>query len=173
MIKYLIPVVALLTTSCLSSTIESDVSIEHTFQLPALPATTNTAPGTVQGCYNPDVASTFEKFTSGSPSEFTWNITHLQDTITMNDMSGIQQISLSLVNGDNKVILSNSTPIDPAQTTVTLESATIDSAVMHSLLTSYTTQICLTLVGKVSSDSAIFSKNVISFTIEADLNKSL
>lgn len=173
MLKYLIPVVALLTTSCLSSTIESDVSIEHTFQLPALPAITNATPGTVQGCYNPDVASTFSKFVSRSSSEFTWNVTHLQDTITMNDMSGIQQISIALVDGDNNMTLSNSTPIDPAQNSVTLESSAVDSTVMHSLLTSYTTQICLTLVGKVSSDSAIFSKNVISFTIEADLNKSL
>lgn len=173
MIKYLIPAFALLTTSCFSSTIESDASIEHTFDLPSLPAITSATPGTVQGCYNPNVADTFSKLISGSPSDFSWKVTRLQDDITMHDMSNIQQISMTLKNGDNTITLSNTSPIDPAQTTITLESSSVDSDVMHSLLTSYTTQICLTIVGKYSYDSSIFVKNVFSFTIKADLDKSL
>ena len=166
----------LLAISCLSGTMETDVSLPHDFDFTKqLPADNSVIyGGSVGDCYSPDISKTFQKVNDGSSStNLHWKITNLNDVAT-------------IAGGDPKLITgfsffiedSNSSKLEVPAKDVSVDpdgsihlKPSVDENQLIKFLSGGSIQVCLFLTGNLSKDFPKIVHNDFTFHAEVDVNK--
>lgn len=169
----------LLATSCLSATIESDISLVHDFDFTdQLPKDDSVSLGTVGDCYSPDVSKTFQKIdgnSSSASSVMQWKISDLNDVAVIKggDASKITGFSFYIVNDDNSKlnIPSSDITVNPDGSIHLVPNVDINR--ITKFLSGGSMDVCLFLTGQLSKDFPKVIHNDFSFHVEVDVSKKL
>jgi hypothetical protein len=168
--KYLISLVSILcTTACLSSTIDTDVVLEHDFTIDFAGNLKATGFSSAASCFTPDVVKTYKDINKSS-SDFKWKVSDLKEVTTFDETVKIKKLSFTMFDGDSSVTLNANTPTNNS---FVLQSDTINNSVLEKILLSNTTQFCLVAEGSTVNNLPASIHGKVSFRLEADFDKNL
>jgi hypothetical protein len=167
-----------LAVSCLSATLDSDVSLPHDFDFSdQLPKDDSVVSGTVGDCYAPDLNKTLHKIDGNSSSSplLHWNVSDLNDVAVVSGGDASKIIGFSFYIMDDSSAKLNI----PASDIKILPNGTIhlvpniDTNQIIKFLSGGNVQVCLFLSGELSKNFPKIIHNNFSFHVEVEISKSL
>lgn len=148
----------LLTTGCIAISVDSEINMEHDYTFTSESSVTSSA----QECYMPSFAHQLSKM-DHKYKGLSWKISSFKDEIDLSSNSGINQLTLTVFNGDDVVTLKDNT-VDKGA--VILEADAESLLKLKSILATETAQICLSVTGNISTPMTVHDK--ISFQVDMD-----